>query len=384
MTSAHFRFGMLDGIVNSRFSPTALSRAAYLTGAATGADSFWVGDHLNSLIPRSLATPEYMGLGAKIVPKVDAVLEPWTMLGHLAARNRIGRMGLGVCVTDASRRHPAVTAQAAATLHLLTRGRALLGIGVGEREGNEPYGVDWTKPVARFEEAVATIRALWDSGGEPVSRDSAHFPLRNALFDLPPYKSRWPEIWIAAHGPRMLRITGRYADAWVPFIVSRPDDYARGLESLRSAAADAGRDPFAITPALNRVVVTASSRGEVDEALNGVLLRAWALSAPAEAWARHGVQHPLGADFSGVQDLVPQMIDKQTALSYAEMVPESLMKEICFHGTPGDVLDQVADWRDKGLRYLLVINISQLNPNVRKGLAATGPFIRVLRGLKKL
>ena len=73
-------------------------------------------------------------------------------------------MFLGVGVTDTGRRNPAVTAQAAATLHLLTRGRAILGIGPGEREGNEPYGVDWSKPVARFEEAMATIRALWGSG----------------------------------------------------------------------------------------------------------------------------------------------------------------------------------------------------------------------------
>ena len=80
-----FRFGLLDGIVNSRFSPTVLPRVASLTAAATGADSFWVGDHLNSLMPRSIATPEYLGVGAKLVPKVDAILEPWTMLGHLAA-----------------------------------------------------------------------------------------------------------------------------------------------------------------------------------------------------------------------------------------------------------------------------------------------------------
>jgi len=106
------------------------------------------------------------------------------MLGHLTARNRVGRMFLGVGVTDTGRRNPAVTAQAAATLHLLTRGRAILGIGPGEREGNEPYGVDWSKPVARFEEAMATIRALWGSGGQLVNRDSPYFPLRNALFDL--------------------------------------------------------------------------------------------------------------------------------------------------------------------------------------------------------
>ena len=52
---------------------------------------------------------------------------------------------------------------------MTTRRRAdgadlILGIGTGEREGNEPYGVDWSKPVSRFEEALATIRALNQMG----------------------------------------------------------------------------------------------------------------------------------------------------------------------------------------------------------------------------
>ena len=165
-----------------------------------------------------MSQPKYVG-AARFAPKVDANLEPWTVLGHLAARNRLGRMRLGIGVTDTARRNPAVTAQAAATLHLLTKGRAILGIGTGEREGNEPYGVDWSRPVARFEEAMATIRALWDSGGELVSRDSEFFPLHNAVFDLWPYRGKWPEIWIASHGPRMLRATGRYADTWFPAAV---------------------------------------------------------------------------------------------------------------------------------------------------------------------
>ncbi len=313
-----FRFGILDGIVNSRLSPTILPQASYLTAAAGGADSFWVGDHLNAMLPQSIATPEYLGVAAKMVPNIDAVLEPWTMLGHLAARNRLRRLRLGVCVTDASRRNPAVTAQAVATLHLLTRGRAILGIGVGEREGTEPYGVEWTKPVARFEEAIATIRALWDSAGELVTRDSPYFPLHNATFALPPYRGKWPEIWVAAHGPRMLRITGRYADAWVPFVISRAPDYAHALEAVRTAASDAGRDPMSIIPAVNRAVVTGRNRDDVDEALDSVIIKASALAAPADAWTRHGVEHPLGADFSGMQDLVPQTLDKQTALSYTD------------------------------------------------------------------
>jgi phthiodiolone/phenolphthiodiolone dimycocerosates ketoreductase len=126
-------------------------------------------------------------------------------------------------VTDTGRRNPAVTAQAAASLHLLTRGRAVLGIGTGERESNAPYGVDWSKPVARFEEAVATIRALWNSNGELVTRDSPFFPLHQATFALPPYEGKWPEIWIAAHGPRMMRATGRHADGWFPGTTRGPN-----------------------------------------------------------------------------------------------------------------------------------------------------------------
>jgi len=379
-----FRFGILDGIVNSRVSPTLLPRASYLTAAAMGADSFWVGDHLNAMLPRSVATPEHFGIAAKLVPDVDAVLEPWTMLGHLAARNRPRRLRLGVCVTDTCRRHPAVTAQAVATLHLLTRGRAILGIGVGEREGNEPYGVSRAKPVAEFEEAIATIRALWDSRGDLVSRDSPYFPLRDAMFALPPYGGKWPEIWVAAHGPRMLRITGRSADAWVPFILSRPSDYARALEAVRSAASDAGRDPMSIIPAINRAVVTGRNRDDVDETLDSVLVKTAALAAPAETWARHGAAHPLGTDFSGMQDLVPQTIDEQTILSYTAKVPASLMKELVFNGTPDEVIAQMAQWRDHGLRYPLILNASPLNPRLRKTLAANGPFAKILRGLKKL
>jgi phthiodiolone/phenolphthiodiolone dimycocerosates ketoreductase len=378
-----FRVGLGNQIVNSRYSPTAFPRAEYLTAAAAGLDAYWVGDHLNALFPRSIYTPEYLGV-AKVAPKIDAALEPWTLLGHLASRSRFGRVRLGVGVTDASRRNPAVTAQAAATLHLITRGRAILGIGVGEREGNEPYGVDWTKPVARFEEAIATIRALWDSGGELVSRDSTYFPLRNAVFDLPPYRGKWPEIWVAAHGPRMLRATGRYADAWFPAMTVRPKDYAQGLQTVRTAASDAGRDPMSITPAVWLFVVTGSSRDEVDEILNSKAMKAFALNIPAERWANHGVEHPLGDNFAGAQDILPQTLDEKTVLSYTRRVPLSLLKEGLLAGTPEDVIDQAAEWRDHGLRYLVACNASIFQRSLRKSLASSAPFFKSLRGLTKL
>src|SRR6202046_2487062 len=366
---ARFGVGIMDLNLVARPPPESLTRATYLNAFANRVDSLWVPDHLNGLFPRSLWKQKYCG-ATKLVPTLDAYMEPWTMLGHLAARNRTGRMSLGTSVTDTGRRNPAVTAQAAATLHLLTRGRAILGIGTGEREGNEPYGVDWSKPVARFEEAMATIRALWNSGGELVNRDSPFFPLHNAIFALPPYRGKWPEIWIAAHGPRMLRATGRYADAWFPGLTIRPKGYAAGLEKVRAAASDAGRDPLSITAANWFFVVTGASRGEVDDALGSTAMKAFALNVPAEEWARHGARHPLGDDFSGAQDIIPQTLNEQTVLSAAAEVPPSLLKEFILTGTPDEVIEQAAEWRDCGMDYPVLANISAIQPSLRRGLGA--------------
>jgi phthiodiolone/phenolphthiodiolone dimycocerosates ketoreductase len=378
-----FRVGVADPILVAQPAADTFTRANYLGAVANRVDSFWVPDHLNQLFPRSLWQQKYCG-ATKLIPKVDACMEPWTMLGHIAARNRVGRLRLGVGVTDSGRRNPAVTAQAAATLHLLTRGRAILGIGPGEREGNEPYGVDWSKPVARFEEAMATIRALWDSGGELVNRDSPYFPLRNAIFDLPPYRGKWPELWIGAHGPRMLRATGRYADAYFPSFPHRPVDYKQRLDAVRSAASDAGRDPMSIIPALLMFAVTGRTRDDVDAALDSEVLRAFALNASDEVFVRHGAQHPLGAGFAGAQDLVPHDMDEQTALSHVTTVPSSLMREMLLNGTPDEVIEQAAQWRDCGVRYLVIINASLMQRSLRKALASVMPFNKIVRGLKKL
>lgn len=375
--------GLLDMNTVTRPRADSSTRASHLSAVVARLDSFWVPDHLNAMFPRALWQPKYCG-AARLAPTVDACMEPWTMLGSLAARHRVARMPLGLCVTDSGRRNPAVSAQAAATMNLLTKGRFIFGIGPGEREGNEPYGVEWSKPVGRFEEAMATIRALWNSGGELVNRDSPFFPLRNALFDLPPYRGKWPETWIGAHGPRMLRIAGRYGDGFFPAFPHSPQDYAQRLDVVRSAASDAGRDPMAITPALLAIVVTARTRAEIDEALESEVMRAGCLAASDEIFARHGAQHPLGVGFTGGQDLLPQDWDEQTALAHIKGVPPGLVRDMGLIGTPDEVLEQAAQWRDSGVRHLVTINGSFMQRSLRNGVAAMPSFYSVLRRLRKL
>jgi phthiodiolone/phenolphthiodiolone dimycocerosates ketoreductase len=141
---------------------------------------------------------------------------------------------------------------------------------------------------------------------------------------------------------------------------------------------------MAIIPAMQMFVVTGRTRDEVDEALDSKLLRVFGLNASDEVFARHGAQHPLGAGFAGAQDLVPHDMDEQTALAYLANTPPSVVREFLLNGTPDEVIEQVAQWRDCGVRNLVVDNLSFLQRSLRRGLASVVPFNKIVRGLKKL
>jgi phthiodiolone/phenolphthiodiolone dimycocerosates ketoreductase len=76
-------------------------------------------------------------------------------------------------------------------------------------------------------------------------------------------------------------------------------------------------------------------------------------------------------------------MNEQTALSYTAQVPPGLAGSLLeWHS--GEVIDQAAQWRDRGARYVVVADVSSLQRSLRKGLWAAIPFARILRGLKKL
>ncbi len=84
----------------------------------------------------------------------------------------------------------------------------------------------------------------------------------------------------------------------------------------------------------------------------------------------------LCADFSGVQDLIPQLIDEPTALAYAAKVRRSLLEELFAVGTPAEVIDQLAEFRDNGMRHVVLGNAGAIQPSLRKSAATTVPFVR--------
>jgi len=363
-------------------APPVLLRASQGLAVAGGASSLWVPDHLINMLPRSLWSTRHNRLAA-VIRHADGFLDPVAALGWLAARNRLTRLGLGVAVTDPGRRHPAVVAQAFASLHLLNHGRTVLGIGTGERENNVPFGVDWSAPVGRLEEALGVIRALWDSEGRPVSRDGRWFPLRNAIFDVPLYRGTRPQIWVAAHGPRMLRITGTHGDGWLPAWPQEPGEYGEHLAQVRAAASDAGRDPLAVTAGGWFLTIPGPTRGVVDALLDAPLTRSIALSFSADLWARYGGEHPLGPGFTGLQDLLPHLITEDDALDYGRRVPEGLLRAAILCGTPSEIVDRLACYRDHGLRHPVLVNAAPF-VQLGRGAASYPSMVHLLRGVRRL
>ncbi|MCP5112245.1 MAG: LLM class flavin-dependent oxidoreductase, partial [bacterium] len=222
------------------------------------------------------------------------------LMGFLAKRN----MHIGVGVTEPIRRHPVLLAQFAMTMSHLAKRAPILGIGSGERENVEPYGLPFERPVSRLEEALQVIRLCFDSEG-PVDYDGEFFTLDRAVMDLQADPAKRPQVWIAAHGPRMLRLTGQYGDGWYPTFPMSLEDYEGALRTIRGHAVGAGREPGDVVPGWQLFSVTGKTEEHARELLGSLPVRFVSLLAPAYLWKSVGMDHPLGPEFRGMIDFVP-------------------------------------------------------------------------------
>jgi alkanesulfonate monooxygenase SsuD/methylene tetrahydromethanopterin reductase-like flavin-dependent oxidoreductase (luciferase family) len=170
------------------------------------------------------------------------VLESWTTLAAVGVVT--DRITVGPLVANVMNRHPALMARMAATLQDVTGGRLILGLGIGGHpDEHDAYGIpfpDVPERVARVEEAVAVMRALWT--GEPVSRPSFFYPLREAIA-LPPPRPP-PPIIIGGQSPGGARLAARVGDGWT----TRPDLLERLLPIYEETldAVDRARGPVLV------------------------------------------------------------------------------------------------------------------------------------------
>ncbi|MBO0868663.1 MAG: LLM class F420-dependent oxidoreductase [Micromonosporaceae bacterium] len=174
-------------------------------------------------------------------------LEGWTVLAALAqATNRVR---IGALVTGIHYRHPAVLANMAATLDIVSCGRLELGIGAGwNEEESGAAGIPLGTPRERsdrFEEACQVLVGLLTQ--ETTTFAGRYYQLTEARNNPKPVQRPHPPICIGGSGEkRTLRTTAKYAQHW-NFVGGTPDEFARKREILHEHCAAVGRDPREIT-----------------------------------------------------------------------------------------------------------------------------------------
>jgi alkanesulfonate monooxygenase SsuD/methylene tetrahydromethanopterin reductase-like flavin-dependent oxidoreductase (luciferase family) len=197
----------------------------------SGFDSVWLEDHVLGGEPSSITW-----------------LECFTLLTAIALNTK--QMTFGPLVTDVLRRQPVTLAQTVASLDRISEGRFALGLGAGEAMNLAAFGVKMDHLVGRLEEAITVMKLLWGSSPQaPASFEGKHYSLTKAFMQVAPVKDPHPPIYVGAFGNRMLELTGRVADGWIPTQHS-PETYHTTLKIIREHAARAGRKPSCIEPML--------------------------------------------------------------------------------------------------------------------------------------
>jgi alkanesulfonate monooxygenase SsuD/methylene tetrahydromethanopterin reductase-like flavin-dependent oxidoreductase (luciferase family) len=190
-------------------------------------------------------------IGIQDHPYQRRFLDTWTLIGFVLAQT--SRISVFPDVANLPLRPPALLAKAAASLDLLSGGRIELGLGAGGFwDAIAAYGGPRrTGPasVDALEEAIAIIRAVW-AGERNIRIDGEHYRVHGAHGGpVPPHDIG---IWLGAYGPRMMRVTGRLADGWLPSVPRLAvEELDARHAAIDEAARRAGRDPAAIVRACN-------------------------------------------------------------------------------------------------------------------------------------
>ncbi len=323
-------------------------------------DSMWYVDHFMGWIPDTIWTPDLIPL-AKLQPTPHTYLETFSLLGaHAAVTEHIQ---MGIAVTETIRRHPVLMAQSMLTLDHISKGRVIFGMGAGEAENIIPYGLSYEKPVSRLEENLRIIKLFLENPYQKINYDGNFWNLKDAILGIEPYfKEKTPPIWLGAHGPRMLQLTGELADGWLP--IGLPlSDYRAKLKVVQESAKKNMRNLAQITPAIYFYTVLANDHNESHDIITTPLGRAWVLTAFDSIFAEEGCEHPLcnilGKEFiNPLTDYIPIKLKREETIEAINKIPLNVIEKFYLHGTQEDAIKTLEAYYHAGCRHFVFWNFT--------------------------
>jgi len=212
-------------------------------------DSLFVTDHVVMPVASGKSVYPYTASGQFPGGLAQDYLEPLATLAHLAHATKRARLGISVLVVPY--RNPLLQAKMLATIDVLSKGRVILGAGVGWlREEFEALGAPPFEERGRVtEDYIKLMRAAWTT--DPVSYESKHYSVRDVHVLPKPVQRGGIPVWIGGHSGAAVRRAGTIGDGWHPIAMRPPamlgpDEYGAKVKELHDWARRAGRDPKSI------------------------------------------------------------------------------------------------------------------------------------------
>lgn len=257
----------------------------------------------------------------------------FVLQGLIAAATE--RVRIGSMVTNPYTRHPAVLAGMLATLQEASGGRMFLGIGVGA--GLEELEVGYERPVRALREAITAMRGLWAGG--PVELDGELFPVRGGALIRPPAVPI--PVSIGTRSRQVMQLAGELADtALVGARHFTPELAAQYRGWLAEGAARVGRDPAEVEVA-PRLTLCVSADGALARAsVVRYVAHYLAIIRPADVEPDRliAIDEALARSTGWYFDL-----DRHDDPALDDLVPAEWINRYAVAGTPGEVVDQMAE-----------------------------------------
>jgi len=274
----------------------------------------------------------------------------WTTLAVLSLLTN--KIQLGTGVTNPYTRNAAITASSIASINELSGGRAILGIGPGDKATFDKMGIDWDKPLSRVRETVLAIRAFLAK--EQVSQ--AGFKGAQMSFTT----SKIP-IYIGAQGPKMLELAGAISDG-VLINASHPDDFKFAVPMIRAGAEKAGRKPEDV-----QVCAYASFSADKDpaKAVNAskIVVAFIVAGSPENVLERHGIGM---YEAKAISDAISRF-DFKGAM---DGVTPRMTEAFSISGAPADCRARIDELLSTGVTQIVVG--SPIGPNKESAIKLIG------------
>jgi alkanesulfonate monooxygenase SsuD/methylene tetrahydromethanopterin reductase-like flavin-dependent oxidoreductase (luciferase family) len=283
------------------------------------------------VIVRAAVLADELGYETFAVPEGWG-LDSTPVLTEIALRT--ARIQVASAVLSVWGRTPATLAMTAATLHQVSGGRYVLGLGASTRALAEGFhDTPFERPAGKLRDVVTKVRALLGGLPAQLGHAPAARPLRLGQPPVPDLP-----IWIAALGKHTMNVAAELGDGWIPALVAR-DCLAAWTARLGQRRKTAAPQARALTVAAGPITVAGDDPGTAREI--AATCTAWYLSAMGDVYARSIASQGFADEVSAVIAANPRPSPRHgTVPAEAQIV----LEQLAAYGTPGQVREQLEPW----------------------------------------